>query len=138
MSLHNKNVEALIGNFSQSTLDRSEERNEAPYNNLFEDIEGDMIEPQIVDDFGNPITIPEVNISPSDEVFMENDDHMIGLKIPVERGGEVLEGTIKSRKRNADGSLVGTANTNLSLDSHVYEVEFSDGSYNEYATNVLV
>ena len=34
--------------------------------------------------------------------------------------------------------LVGTANPNPILESREYEVQFSDGSYSNYATNVLI
>ena len=138
MELHTKNVESLIGNFSQSTLNNSEERNEAPYDVLFEDDQFENIEPQELDDLGNPVIVPDIDVPHDDEAFVENDDEMVGLKIPIERGGEVLEGTVKQRKRRADGSLVGTAHSNKTLDTRMYEVEFPDGSYNEYSTNVLV
>ena len=140
MELHNKNVESLIVNFSQSTLNNSEERNEVPYDGLFEDdqFDDENIEPQELDDLGNPVIVPDIDVPHDDEAFVENDDEMVGLKIPIERGGEVLEGTVKQRKRRADGSLVGTAHSNKTLDTRMYEVEFPDGSYNEYSTNVLV
>ena len=47
------------------------------------------------------------------------------------------EATIKSRKRNPDGTLRGTASDNPIADTRVYEVEFPDGQYAEYSANVL-
>lgn len=140
MLLHTTKVESLIGNFAQSTLDHTEAKSDEPYSDLFHDdqFDDEDIEPQEVDDLGNPIIIPDVDSPNNDEAFVENDDQMVGLRVPIERGGEVIEGTIRQRKRNADGSLVGTSNPNRALDTRIYEVEFPDGSYNEYATNVLI
>jgi hypothetical protein len=140
MSLYTKAVEELIGNFSQSTLDKSIIKGDDPYNHLFKEdyMDDEDIEPQEYDDLGNPITIPDVDEPVNDSAFMEQDDKMIGLRIPIERGGVVTEGKVKSRKRLHDGSLVGTENSNPTLDTRIYNVEFPDGSYNEYSTNVLV
>jgi hypothetical protein len=41
------------------------------------------------------------------------------------------------RKRDESGNPVGRAHTNPILDTHVYEVEFPDGSVKEYAVNTL-
>ncbi len=138
--LYAQSVDGLIGNFSQSTLNKTEAKSDAPYESLFgpDSLDDEDIDPQEYDEFGNPVSIPNVDEPLDDSAFMENDDNIVGLKIPIERGGEVLEGTVKSRKRRPDGSLVGTANENIVLDSRVYEVEFPDGSYGDYATNVLI
>ena len=63
---------------------------------------------------------------------------LVGLKVPIARGGEVLEATVRKRKRAPNGSLLGIANANPTLDSRLYEVEFPDGSYQDYATNTLL
>ena len=52
--------------------------------------------------------------------------------------GETIEGVVKGRKRNSDGTLVGTENKNSVLKSRVYEVELPYGSYSEYSYNVLL
>jgi hypothetical protein len=69
---------------------------------------------------------------------MEQDDVLVGLKVPIARGGEVLKATVLKRKHAPDGSLLGTTNANPTLDSRLYEVEFPDGSYQDYATNTLL
>ena len=63
---------------------------------------------------------------------------MLGTRIPLTFMGETIEGVVKGRKRNSDGTLVGTENKNPILDSRVYEVELPDGSYSEYSYNVLL
>lgn len=50
-----------------------------------------------------------------------------------------MEGTVKRRKKSDNEyGLVGTKNDNPLLDTRVYEVEFPDGTYGEYAANVLI
>ena len=140
MDIYSKNVNELIGNFAQSTLNKTDDKSDSPYENLFggDHLDDELIEPAEVDDLGNPVSTPDVDLPVDDQAFMANDDMMVGIKVPIERGGEVLEGTVISRKRRPDGSLVGTANPNRTLDTRIYEVEFPDGTYSEYATNVLL
>ena len=110
------------------------------YKHLFEpdSLDDEYIEAQELDEHGNPVNIPEADLPNNDPAFVENDDAIIGIKVPLPHGGEVHEGTVRKRKRTPDGQLAGTANPNLALDSRIYEVEFPDGSYQEYATNTLV
>jgi hypothetical protein len=137
MSRFTSNVDTLIGDFSQSTLEKTDVHSENPYEHLFEadSLDPEDIDPQEIDDLGNPFSVPDID---SEQSFMENDDALVGLKIPIARGGEILEGTIQQRKRNHDGSLVGSHNPNIMLDSCVYEVEFPDGFRQDYTTNVLI
>ena len=55
----------------------------------------------------------------------------------LDRGGEVLSGTVKRRKRDIDGILVGTSNGNPMLDTREYLVELSDGSKDTYSANTI-
>ena len=73
-----------------------------------------------------------------DSPYAEKDDRYIGVKVPLPHSdGEMKQATIKRRKRNENGTLRGTSHDNPILDTRVYEVEFEDGSYNEYSANVL-
>ena len=47
-------------------------------------------------------------------------------------------GKIKSRKRNEKGELIGKSNSNPTLDTRLYLIEFEDGSYGEYTTNTIM
>ena len=60
------------------------------------------------------------------------------MKVPLPHKGEVLEGTISHRKRDANGNLIGNATDNPITDSRLYHVDFPDGSVGEYTTNSLV
>ena len=57
------------------------------------------------------------------------------VRLPLEDHYTI--GNVKRRKRDKDGNLLGTANTNPILDTRVYEVEFPDGQVLEYAANVI-
>jgi hypothetical protein len=48
-------------------------------------------------------------------------------EIVTDRGGEVLRGTVKSRKRDHDGKPIGLSNPNPLLDSREHLVCFEDG-----------
>ena len=50
----------------------------------------------------------------------------------------MVHGKVVERERNPDGSLKGRSNSNPILDSRSYKVEFSDGTYGNYATNTLI
>jgi len=97
MTLFTKNINEVIGDFTQSSLDRSEETDEDPFGHLFEEdsLDDEHIDPQEVDDLGNPIVRPDLDdIEPSDAAFKEQYDPYIGLKVPLARGGEMQEATV--------------------------------------------
>jgi hypothetical protein len=129
-----KEIESNIGNFTQATIDNTTDQNEDPYINLFEsdNMDDEDIEFQEVDRDGNPVGVPD-----NDHIFQEEEDEYIGLSVPLPFEGETREGTIRSRKRNAAGDLIGTRSNNPITDSRVYEVEFGDGSYQDYSTNLI-
>ena len=49
----------------------------------------------------------------TDEAF----DRYLNSELMLDRGGEVLSGAVKLRKRDTDGTLVGTSNGNPMLDT---------------------
>ena len=51
------------------------------------------------------------SIRERDELSDEAYDRYLGAELQLDRGGEVLSGTVKRRKRDIDGTLTGTANT---------------------------
>jgi hypothetical protein len=48
-----------------------------------------------------------------------------------------MSGKVQQRKREANGSLKGTAHPNPILDTCTYEVKFPDGQVAEYSANVI-
>ena len=140
MQLFTKTVESIIGNFTKSTQARFPECTDDPYESMFEvdDLDDELIEPQEVDLQGNVIPRPDLD-GMDDAPYLEMEDKFIGAKVPLPHpNGEMIEATVKSRKRTATGMLKGTEHDNPMMDTRVYEVEFPDGSYDEYAANVLI
>jgi hypothetical protein len=48
-----------------------------------------------------------------------------------------MYGTVKRRKRDSDGELIGKSHKNPLLDTAVYEVEFDSGDTEAYHANVI-
>ncbi len=64
-------------------------------------------------------------------------DQYITAKVMLPRGDVLEKAIVTSRKRDANGALIGRANANPLLDTRVYEVQFSDGASSEYSANVI-
>jgi len=58
-------------------------------------------------------------------------DEYLNAEVMMPLGGDFHTGTVKRRKRDADGELIGTRNSNSILDSCSYEVEFTNGATEE-------
>ena len=68
---------------------------------------------------------------------MEQLDEYIGSQIPLEtKQGPALVKII-SRKRHSNSTLIGTKNTDPKIDSRIYNVELSDGHYEQNSVNIL-
>ena len=52
-------------------------------------------------------------------------------------GDERLPGIVHQRASNPDGKIEGEYDDNPLLNSHLYEVEFTDGSVREYSANLI-
>jgi hypothetical protein len=74
-----------------------------------------------------------------DDLFPDQDTYnqYITSQVLLPRGDNYEKGTVKPRKRDAEGNVIGQANANPILDTRVYEVEFSDGHVAEFSTNVI-
>jgi hypothetical protein len=60
----------------------------------------------------------------------------LNAQIVTDRGGDLLRGTVKSRKRDSDGKPIGSSNPNPIFDSREYRVYFEDGTEDTY-TNLI-
>ena len=117
-----KEMESHIGNYCTATLTNCEDYNEeSPYDSIFDfddDLDDEDIEFQDIDAAGNIISKPYVeDFIHSEAPYMESHDKHIGLKVALPHQGEMLEGTVTERLKNADGTLIGTANDNPILDT---------------------
>ena len=75
--------------------------------------------------------------SEADEYTPEAFDRYLTAEIVTDRGGELLRGTVKSRKRDSDGKPIGSSNPNPLLDTREYLVCFEDGTEATYTANLI-
>ena len=75
--------------------------------------------------------------SDADDYTPEAFDQYLTAEIVTDRGGELLRGTVKSRKRDHDGKPIGSSNPNPLLDSREYLVCFEDGTEETYTANLI-
>ena len=71
------------------------------------------------------------------EVTPEIGDNYLSAEISIPRGGNMVIGRVKSRKRDADGNPIGRADANPILDTREYIVEFEDGDEAELTANLI-
>ena len=71
------------------------------------------------------------------EVTPEIGDNYLSAEISIPRGGSMVKGRVKSRKRDADGNPIGRADANPILDTRAYIVEFNDGDEAELNANLI-
>ena len=86
-----------------------------------------------------PTSVPvEEPMPDADEWYSpEAFDQYLTASVLMDRGGESMLGTVKSRKRDSEGNPVGRSNTNPLLDTREYEVEFPDGSIGVLTVNAI-
>ena len=96
------------------------------------DISTPTFEPYGDDDDGDGVATPD-----AEDVSGETADEYVGAEVTLPRGDQQVAGKVVRRKRDVNGSLKGTANSNPILDTRTYCVEFPDGSEAEYAANVI-
>ena len=98
--------------------------------------------PEIPEDIfidDEPTSVPvEEPMPKADEWYSpEAFDQYLTASVLMDRGGEAMLGTVKSRKRDSEGNPVGRSNTNPLLDTREYEVEFPDGSIDVLTVNAI-
>ena len=64
-------------------------------------------------------------------------DNYVNASVMLPRGSEYAQGTVVSRKRDADGNVVGRANDNPLLDIQEYHIKFDYGEVSELTANVI-
>ena len=105
---------------AMTAKDLVEEDIETPTFDLYEDDDGERHE-----------HCEEADVTP------EEGDQYVNAEVLMQKGDGFKTGKVVGRKRQADGSLKGTANANPILDTRTYEVEFPDGEISEYTANVI-
>ena len=137
-----KSMESHIRNYAKATMNLTQGyADDDPYSNLVDDdaLNDEEVDPQEFYDDGNPVHVPNAEAyHQQDPPFVESEDPHIGLHVTLPHAGEMKEGVVCERLKSQDGKLIRSSNPNLVLDSRQYSVEFHDGSYADYATNVLI
>jgi hypothetical protein len=77
---------------------------------------------------GDKPTMPE-----GDAFTIDAYDKYIGAQLDLSLHDAMASATVTSRKRDSEGNPVGVSNAN----TRVYEVEFPDGSREDYAANII-
>jgi Reverse transcriptase (RNA-dependent DNA polymerase) len=86
----------------------------------------------------DPIMDDEPKVVPLQEADeVECFDKYISARVCVPQGDKMSFGTVKNRKRDHDGELLGKSNNNPLLDTSIYEVEFDSGEVEAYHANVI-
>ena len=87
-----------------------------------------------------PILPEDSKVEPlaeADEVQHEAFDQYISARVCVPQGDNMVYGTVRRRKRDSDGELIGKSNKNPLLDTSLYEVEFDSGETEAYHANII-
>jgi len=86
----------------------------------------------------------DLNDEPENKPKMEQDDYTdeaydayLGAELLVPSGDNFIIGWVTKQVRGVDGNPVGIRNNNPLLDTRQYEVQFGDGSIQEYTTNLI-
>ena len=135
---YTSSMEAVIGNHSKSLNNHitSDFDHQRPFDSIFDD---DDIDDEDIEPMDSSHSKYDADLyAPQDSAVAEITDEHIGLSLDLPLNGEMKHGTVVSRKRTHDGSLVGTKHNNPVLDSRIYTVDFGEGTYADYSTNLLM
>ena len=129
-------VEAKIGNYKHPKYNPNKKK-EIYYTAFGDDPDADSNTNSFYQD---EALLPD-DIPLRDNHFLYNDemDNYIGSQVVIPGTDDALPvlATVKKKKRDANGNLVGTYNVNPILNSNVYQLEFPDGRLEEYSANVI-
>lgn len=74
----------------------------------------------------------------ADEIDCEAFDKYIAANVMLpDSDGVLRKATVRKRKRDEDGNLIGHTHRNPILDTSLYEVEFEDGNLHTYTANMI-
>ena len=97
-------------------------------------------DPEIVTptlDWYKDIEEHQTHMSEVDGITPEAMENYIGAEIMIYHGDTVAQESVRPRKRDVEVNTIGSANSNLIIDTQNYQVEFKDGIMIAYSTNVI-
>ena len=84
------------------------------------------------EEYGDMIVEP----APDDDEHPDLDNY-IHVQLLLDIGGEQIQGHILKRFKDPNGTKKGKAHRNSMFNTHMYLVEFKDGSVMEYKANII-
>jgi hypothetical protein len=87
----------------------------------------------VIEDLQDNDAIEPASLDTEDDIF----DRLLLAQPLIDTAEGKVKAKIIGRKRDQDGNLIGTYNSNPILNTIVYLAEFPDGSISEYATNII-
>jgi hypothetical protein len=79
-----------------------------------------------------------IKLAEADDLDNDAHDKYLSAKVWLPDGDGILRhATVKRRKRDSDGHLIGKSNSNPLLDTSLYEVDFGDGLEGTYTANII-
>ena len=108
--------------------------------------DNDTVYPQYVREVDNDINPDEDDMEPYDSASEKPDadlhdaeayDNLLSAEVLLPRGDTHEMAKVIKRKRDSHGNPIGRAHDNAMLDSRIYEVQFSDGTEQEYMANLI-
>ncbi len=85
------------------------------------------------DEDQNEMTFPDLD----DKVTPEAGDEYVHASVMPPRGSQMMQGTVKARKQDLDGNLIGRRSDNPILDTLLYDIEFPDGEVTLLTANAI-
>ena len=132
MSKFTRKLESRIGNNLIPTFDGTDPGN-IYFTSFGTTVEEEMEDLPYGDDF---TTLRMENV---DDRYLADLDNLIGVQVSLPgKDGIPLLATVKKRKLGYKGHPIGSPNTNLILDSRIYELELPDGRVEEYSVNIII
>ena len=111
------------------TRDPEEDEHSVPVHKRIED-EDDHFETYEDDE-------AKVDLDEDDALDHDAFDRYISARVCIPKGDAIEYGTVRKRKRDDRGNLIGRTNANPILDTSVYEVEFDDGRTEAFSANII-
>jgi hypothetical protein len=118
-------------------IDGDDTEEATPQNEMYEPVVDDKPVKPKDDPEGNHTPNPMEELREADEMQHEAFDKYVSAKVCIKQGDNMSYGTVKRRKRDSDGNLLGTSHSNPFVDTSLYEVEFESGETEAYTANLI-
>jgi hypothetical protein len=97
----------------------------------------DLYATPIFESYGDVTNGDEPTIPEGDSFTIDAFDKYIGAQLDLPLNNAMAHASVVARQKDGEGNPVGSSDANPLLDTQVYQVEFPDGSTEEYAANVI-